>query len=711
MLGRWFGASLGKVAPLIVMIACITMLPAAAYANEAGDAYMLDKVTVTSPSKKAEDQQKSPSSITHFSAEEIDDSGMEEAYDLIQFTPNLHSRHNAVHHSFTIRGVDSFYPSPYSPVGFYVDDVSYPLQFMHNPELYDLESIEVLRGPQGTLYGRNTESGLINIITKQPGNDFEAKILGEYGSYNTFRANAAIRGPLVEDTLYLGVALQKKLSDGYITNIADDDDKAASIDHSNARVTLRATPSERLDLNLTGSWMKTDDNYGIWRYLDGPLATNPYEINQDEDQYSKQDGNWLSLRANYDADSFTVTSVTGYINYSHDVFGDQDFTSSPDYRANAIITYDDRMFSQELRISSPDDDRLLSWVAGLYGFSEQLDISFNYNMVSMGNLSIMQPNADISSQGVAAFGQMTYTLIKKLHLTAGLRFDHQQMDGKVDGKYLNMATGMHEAYDCDDSLDFNEWLPKFSAAYDVTDDVMIYTSVAKGYNVGGFVYIPTSNFSGQGFTYDPEYTWNYEAGIKTSWFDNRLRVNLTAFHIDMTDKQVSETDQTTFQLITTNAGKAHSQGFELELAARPVMGLDIFGGFGYCIAEFDDFTATEIVGGQLVQVDYSGNTLQYAPKQTYHLGIQYHHQSGLFGRADWMGRSSFYGDYANTAEADGYQTVNLRFGYKSESLDVILWCDNVTDQDYLTYITPKAPYLAGVDGAPRTFGIRVAYRF
>lgn len=711
MWSYWLVMSFKRLAPTIIIIACMTILPMAASADDTGDQYVLDTLIVTSPSKRAEDQQKSPSSITYFSAEDIDDSGMEEAQDLIQFTPNLHSSHNMVEHSFTIRGVNLFFPSLYSPVGFYVDGVSYPLQFMHNPALYDLESIEVLRGPQGTLYGHNTESGLVSIITKQPGNDFEAKILGEYGAYNTLRAGASVRGPLVKDTLYLGLALQKKISDGFIKNVANDDDQAASLDHTNGRVSLRLTPGERLDVNLTGSWLNTDDNYGTWRYLQGPLATNPHEISQDEDQYSKQEGGQVSLRASYDADYFTVTSITGYTTYSHDAFSDMDFTASPALRRTGLATYDDHMLSQELRISSPDDNRSLSWVAGIYGFSEQLDTYFDYNMVNMGNLRIMQPNADISSQGMAVFGQMTYTLFEKLRLNAGLRFDHQQKDGKVDGRYLNMATLMYEAYDCDDSLDFNEWLPKFSVSYDVTDEVMTYASVSRGYNAGGFIYTPTANFSGVGFAYDSEYTWNYEAGIKTSWFGNRLRVNLTAFHIEMIDKQVSETDQITFQLITTNAGKAHSQGFELELAARPVTGLDIFGGFGYCRAEFDEFTATETVGSQLVEVDYSGNMLQYAPEQTYHLGMQYQHQSGVFGRVDWMGRTSFYGDYANTVEADGYQTVNLRLGYKSENLNVALWCDNVFDEDYLTYITPMPPYMVGVDGNPRTIGITVSYRF
>jgi iron complex outermembrane receptor protein len=587
---------------------------------------------------------------------------------------------------------------------------------MHNPELFDLESMEVLRGPQGTLYGRNTESGLINMVTKKPGNVFEGKAFGGYGNYDSYRIGANIRGPILKDKLYIGVSGQVKVSDGYVENKFNDDDKAADVEHKNGRVTLRFTPTDGWDISLIGNTMDTDDHYGEWRYINGPMKTDPHEIKQDEDQYSKQKGNDYTLRVKYTGDSFNLISVSSLVDYEHDCFSDMDFGADPQNRTTGTATYEDKQFSQEIRVSSPEDSGPFEWLAGVYGFDEELDTYFDYYIVNawgMADMSLMRPVANIDTRGYAGFGQGTYTLFDKLHLTAGLRYDHQDLEGDVSGKYFDFATFSYKDYDCDKDLDYDEWLPKFSVAYDLTDDVMTYVSASKGYNTGGYIYCPTANLTGDSFIYDPEYTWNYEAGIKTTWLNNKIRANLTMFYIDIKDKQVSEMDQTTMQVTITNAAEAHSQGVELELTARPVRGLDIFVGFGYTEAKFDDFTATEWndTNTALVQNDYKDNYLQYAPKYTYNIGVQYRHESGFFGRVDLLGKDEFYGDYANTAKADAHETVNLRLGYELEHLDFVLWVKNVFDEEYLSYVTPFYDKVAGVDAPPRTFGATLTYRF
>lgn len=239
---------------------------------------------------------------------------------------------------------------------------------------------------------------------------------------------------------------------------------------------------------------------------------------------------------------------------------------------------------------------------------------------------------------------------------------------------------------------------------------MTYVSASKGYIVGSYNYcmFPAQ----ETFSFDPEYTWNYEAGIKTSWLDNKLIVNLAIFYIDIDDKQVSEVDLNTSTVAITNAAKAHSHGVELELQARPIQGLDIFAGFGYAEAKFDDFTALEWndTYTALVQKDYKNNYLPYAPQYTYNLGVQYRHPSGFLGRVDFLGKDKFYGNYANTAEQKAYQTVNLRLGLEGEHFDFILWGKNVFDEEYVTYVAPYG-YDVGVDGPPQTFGATVTYRF
>ena len=674
-----------------------------AHKEQAQKALELETMTVTAQ-KREENVQDVPISMDVFSDIQLEDAAVEDTFDLIHFSPNLHMQHTSLEHNIVIRGISPFTGSIYSPAGYYVNDVSYPLHYMHNPGLFDIERVEVLRGPQGTLYGRNSESGVINVITKQPDNEFRGKVFGEYGNYNTFRSGANISGPIIRDKLYLGLAGQYKTSDGFVENKFNDDDKADKIDHLNGRATLRFTPADEWDISLIADVMDTDDHAGEGRYIDGPMKTDPFIVRHDSDEYSKQDSNGQTLRVKYSGDSFDFLSVSSLLHYEHD-YQTEEGWDDPMNKMEIPCLYKDRQYSQELRVSSAQNSRPFEWLAGVYGFKEDTDAEYNFYYVTYG-MSFAHPVTDIKTKGYAAFSQGTYTLFDRLHLTAGLRFDHVDLEGNLKDEILGLT------YDKD--LDYDEWLPKFSIAYDVANDVMIYVSASKGYMVGGYNFYGVSpTATEETFPYDAEYTWNYEAGTKTSWLDNKLMVNLSVFYIDIDDKQVSEVDVSTFSRTITNAAKAHSQGVELELQARPIQGLNIFAGFGYAEAKYDEFTATEwnAAGTALIQKDYKDNYLQYAPKYTYSLGVQYRHKNGLLGRVDFFGADKFYGNYANTAKAEVYETVNLRLGYESEHFDFILWVKNAFDEEYLTYVAPIYDYNFGVDGPPQTFGATLTYRF
>jgi iron complex outermembrane receptor protein len=240
---------------------------------------------------------------------------------------------------------------------------------------------------------------------------------------------------------------------------------------------------------------------------------------------------------------------------------------------------------------------------------------------------------------------------------------------------------------------------------------MAYVSAAKGYLVGGYNWGLTATLDT--FCYEPEYTWNYEVGLKSTWLDNKLLANLSLFYITIDDKQVSELHPTIAATTITNAAEATSQGFELQLQARLLPGLDIFGGFGYTEAKFDEFNATvwNETGNALTEKDYKGNYLPYAPKYTYNLGMQYRAECGLFARADLLGTGSFYGDAANQAKQNAYTTVNFQLGYEFDSFDFRLWIKNAFDENYLTFISPFQNTIVGIDGPPQTFGFTVSYKF
>ena len=661
----------------------------------------LESITVTAQ-KKEKNVQDVPASVDVFSHIQIEDARMENILDLTRFSPNVHMKQNYTEHVIVIRGIPSFRASTHSPAGLYVDDVSYPLHYMQNATLFDVERAEILKGPQGTLYGRNTESGVISIITRQPGNETRSRVFGEYAGYDTIRSGANFSGPLVADTLFMGAAFQYKISDGFIDNTYTGNDKAADLEQLNGRAALRWTPAHAWDLSFTADVMEADNHIGGYRLITGPDATSPHEVRKDEDESYKEDGHSQVLRIKYRGDRFDVLSVSGLLNQSLDRLADSDLTADSSKRQRSDFKIEERQFSQEFRILS-NRNGPFEWLGGFYGFTEQSDFDYRHEKVFAG-ITVKNPIADIDTQGYAFFGQATYSPVSTLHLTAGLRFDHQDLDGDLTDAILGKS--------CSDELSYDEFLPKFSVAYDISDTLMAYGSVSRGYLAGGFNWL--MNPVSETFNYDSEYTWNYELGMKSEWMNGRLMANLSVFYTQIDDKQVAELDADTSLSRISNAAEACSQGLEFEVKAVLIHGVEIFAGMGVTESKFDEFTATEWNEAKtaLVERDYQDNYLPYAPKYTYNAGIQYRSPTGIFCRADFLGAGKYYGDAANTSSQSDYQTVNLRLGYETESVDIYLWVENLFDEEYLTYVSPfNSSSDVGLDGAPRIAGITLAYRF
>lgn len=699
--GRWVKMILVVMGAFLLFPAMIaTARETESRAQEVRKEYQLERMTVTAQ-KKEENMQDLPISASIFSDITLEDAGIEDMSDLVFFTPNVFMKESSAENELVIRGISSFNTSIYSPAGVYVDGVNLPLHYMYNTELLDLERVEVLRGPQGTLYGRNCESGVVNLISKQPDNKFEAKVLSEYGSYNSWRFGANISGPIIENQLFLGAAMQYKLSDGYIENKYNDNDASAEKERKDGRATLRWTPTDQWDISFIADVMDTDDQQNSYRYRTGAFATDSYKIRHNvTDEYSEQEGNGQTFRLKYEGDAINVISVTGFRKYSHRYDTDMDCTDDPGPWFNwgaSPSDYEIHHMSEEIRISSPDNRGSFEWLIGGYGFKEDTEI-FNDKPV-WG----MSADTDMNTNGYAFFGQVTYTLLEKLHLTAGLRYDHQDLEGTMTG------TNMAGAVDLDKDLDYDEWLPKFSIAYDFSEDMMAYASVSKGYMVGGYNYgyMPSSE---EAFYFDAEYTWNYEVGVKSSWLDKRLLADLSVFYIDIDDKQVVEWSMLLGNKVE-NAASAHSRGVELELQARPLRSLSVFAGFGYVESKFDDWTALQPDG---TISDFKDKYLQNAPKYTYSLGMAYHHQKGFFARADLLGTGEFYGDAGNHTRQEAYAIVNLRVGYAADHWDVVLWCKNLFDEEYVTVLYDNTSMGLGElvqDGEPQMIGATATYRF
>ncbi len=654
----------------------------------------LTTMTVTAQ-KRTEDVRDVPISMSVFSDMYIEDAGIKNLKELTFFTPNLYSQQVVNQNMLLIRGVSSHSVALNTPVGLFVDDISYPLTLMQNPDLMDIERIEVLKGPQGTLYGRNTESGAVNIITKQPDNNMRGKVFIEPSFYDvpgkdvfSIRTGASISGPILKDKLFFGVSYQYEDSDGYTENIYNNDDKAGKINHNNGQAKIRWTPSDPWDITMVVNGYETDDGYGYLRYIDGAAQSDRYTVNWDGSNEWTDKNNGQALRVNYSAGSYRLTSITTRNEYSTYFINDGEF--GPTVYPDQVFDFDDTIYSQELRFSSADESSPFEWIVGVYGFSEEVDALAQYFGASY--------ITNYESQGFAMFGQATYTVWDRLHLTAGLRYDYQEYEGE------QAASAYAEPYSAE--FDHGEWLPKASVSYDFNAPVMGYVSVTKGMLAGGYDYAFAS--SSDTLTFDPEFSWNYETGLKTSWFDDRLMINAAVFYIDIKDKQVQEYINGGPLREISNAARASSKGGELEITARPLPGWQVFAGGGYADSQFEEWVSDLNGGGTY---DFDGHHLTYTPEYTFNAGIQYNHASGFFGRVDMTGCSSFYTDAKNTVKVDGHETVNLKIGYETDSFQISLWCENLFDE---AYIVTKSYYFGGhiaQDGSPRIIGTTLVYRF
>lgn len=689
---------------------------------EMRDARKLDTITVTAQ-KREENIQDVPLSISSMSRFQIEDAGIEKTQDLIRHIPNLYMGTPGNHNGsswFNMRGISTIKAdaSANPAVGFYVDGVYYSGGF--SMELVDIDRIEVLRGPQGALYGRNTEAGVIHIITQKPNGRFEGKASVTLANYNTQGYSLSLGGPVIEDKLFFSLAGNYELSDGFIDNAYRGDDASDNREDINLRAGLRWTPSDPLDISFTTDYLRYRDGYDPFAPLDDTHTTHT----DFEDVCDDQDAAGYNLKAEYTGKRFSLTSITALRYWQEDLANDVDI--SPYDVTLWYENLDFGTFSQEIRIASPENSGAFEWLAGSYYFNEDKAVDMVYDMrqgypsYGLAPFQMYQDN-DIDASGYAFFGQATCTLFDRLGLTGGLRYDHTS-------KKLHFT----EYYDRDLSAygitsqdietgdeDYNEWLPKVVLDYRWTHDMMIYVSYSKGFKGGGFN-IYSSSVAGT--VYKPEYSSNYEVGFKSSWLNDRVTANVALFHIDWKDQQVLQFIGSS-DMIISNAAKSTSEGVEIELAARPVTGLELTAGFGFTDVTFDEFkkavfdadTTSSTFGQKIGETDLDGYANSYIPEYTYNLAAQYRMMNRFFARLELQGVGEYWFDVDNSNKQDAYALFNARVGYESELIEVTLWGKNLFDEAYATLAVAPESTAAGVwtgtGGDPLTFGVTFTKRF
>lgn len=676
-----------------MLLALVLAWPQSVLAGNETD-YRLDTVRVTAQ-KVGQDIQDVPDSVTAFSEVELEERDIEDFQEFTDFVPNMFLRKNSADNAIVIRGVSSFAGSLFSTAGFYVDGVNYPIHQMQDMDFFDIERVEVLKGPQGALYGRNSQAGVISIVTKQPGNEFGGKVFAEVGMWDApennpiFKEGMTLNLPVVQDVLAMRLTAQQENSKGWMYNEMLDSN-ALKTDHFNGRLTTRWTPTDRLEASLILEMRKRDDGLGVYRFTDGPYESGRSRLKWNGTSRDTVNADSEVLKVKYVADAVDIVSVTGRHNYNQDFANDMDM-SPVDY-GDSTAKYDVNILSEEFRVSSKEGEvRMIDWLVGVYGYLENVDTDY----FGWGLHETRQDN-----WGAALFGQGTWNITRDWHLTAGGRVDHSALDGTKD----ITETGSDQHFE--KNLEYTEFLPSLSLAYDITRDIMSYAKVSRGYLAGGFDY--STSMTEDQFTYDPEYSWNYELGVKSAFWDKRMTLNLTGFYIDIRDKQVAQLEPTASNPENrriVNAAKARSYGAELELQVRPLEGLLLHSSVGYTNSELKDWQTTDD------PFDYDGKKTPGSPDWTYNLGGTYRWNFGMFLSADMVGASSYYTDPKNLGKVDGRLLFNARIGYEGEDFDVVLWARNLFDEAYDENEWDWGGATLVQQGAPRSVGVRATYHF
>ncbi|NEO32465.1 MAG: TonB-dependent receptor [Symploca sp. SIO3C6] len=657
---------------------------------------------VVTAEKQPEALQDVPISVTAITQQEIEDSDITSLSDIAGSTPNFStftpSRNFIL---YSVRGLSNSNFLSRDPVAFFVDDVPYDYNGFLDLDLTDLERVEVLRGPQSTLYGRNAQAGVVNIVTRKPTNNLEFNTSASYANFDNPDFRAGISGPLVDDKLFFRLSGSFASRDGYTENDFLDSD----VDFQSGgtgRGQLLWTPSENWDISVNASF---DD------YRDGALPTNllssePFEVEQNFDGFSDLNSNTQSIKLAYNNPGFRFTSITARR------FSDQDYEQEVDITTadlfTQVVAIDSTVFTQEIRLQSPEDSEKFEWFLGSY--FESRDFNVGAEGLRFGADSA-NPRLDIRSAEIdettfAVFGQASYRPIKALTLTAGLRYESfdSTLDNRDSTSFPADGSPPSPSGASFDNVerDGDEVLPRFIAQYRFNSDIMLYGSITRGYKPPGVNYRAEDE---QLLTFDEEKSWNYEVGLKSSWLNNRLTANLAFFHNEVDDFQTPIPDETGLFREVANA-QVGITGFEAEVRATPMKGLSIIAGFGFVDAEFTDFT------NPFTGENFDGNELSYSPDFTYNLAVQYRAPVGILARVELQGVGPIFFNDANEIEQGSFALLNARLGYELDNYGIYLFANNITDVEHLVSagVFPGFGTLVTY-GAPATFGVQVRTRF
>lgn len=700
----------------------------------------LEEVIVTA-NKREESIIKVNTSITSLSSKKLEDTRTWGLSGLTALVPNYNYQELGV--SFqqiqSIRGIQVFSENP--AVSTYIDDVNNIDILANGFAFTDIERIEILRGPQGTLYGRNAMGGVVNIITKKPTNQTNGFAETSFGNLGLQRYSTGIKTPIIKDKLYFGLNGLYQTQDGFLknnisgTSATDTNLNGKSVGgeknlYGNMFLKWLVNNRFHLTLNLKGQQDKSNNSgFMVSQFSDTYAFANPDVINLSRIQSHERNILNTSLVAKYNADKFTITSISALQTISFG-FKDLDFPgiyhSYYDGKIGELLP-PQKVWSQELRINSHSDNKF-QYTAGVYAFTQkgyEPTTNTAYELSDAEAAAFGLPSGTYlinrnrsNNSGLAGFGEMSYQLTNKLKATVGLSYDYEKREATFNGfgdamLFNGVVTEINPNITADGN--YSAISPKFSVNYSVNELSNIYATYTRGFRAGG---INASSLPvGVRQTFDAEYSNNYEIGYKSYLLNKKLSVGASAFLIQWKDLQFYNL-VAPFTYARENVGNAQSAGIEIEVSALPGKGLQLDGSFGFNPTEYKGFDLKRVNFGTGVEstTAIGGNKLSNAPTHTLFLGAQYEYSINqklkAIVRGEIRNLGKQYTDIQNQIEQPSYTLLNSRIGLTYGKYSLFFWGQNLTNERYLAYGNPDSSFGRQSRMAqPRTFGLTLSAKF
>lgn len=687
---------------------------------------------VVSARKRAETLEDAPVSVRAFTESEIRSAGIETPQDFINLTPNvtLVQTQNAGNSFLNIRGVSQARNSELS-AAVLVDGVllSNPAQF--NQQLFDIEQVEVLRGPQGALYGRNAIGGAITIKTKQPADEFEGRLELGVDSGPGYKVRGSVSGPLGGmDNLKYRLSGSYVDTDGFIENETLDEEADPYKDTS-ARLRLLWDVSDTFNADLRMSYSKLETQALYFR-VDADADDTSKDILNNNPGNNEREFVSASLKFEWLTDAGTFTAITAYDDLEEVLSGDQyefvprevsSFNSSEFGDYIKFLTGDEftdlsqnqylevESWSQEIRFTSPEEERF-RWIAGAYAIAtdryistgNQIDRGFGvYDVKKTFRPSVFvdptdpSPQLNILADGQdnfawAVFGQLAYDVTDNIEASFSLRYDEDEREQTTLTPPLYNTSGLDLVLGDKRKETWDELQPKLTVRYQPNDDMTLYFDYSRGFRSGGF------NQSGVGEAaatpgiddlFDEQVSETYEAGIKSFFWDRRVSSSLSMYYTDFEGAYFFFFDPGTSTQNLGSIPETTYVGLEAEVNAALTESISVYGGLGYTDSEIE----------KAANPGQEGNQAPLVTEYTINLGGMYRHPMNLFGgQVDFLARVDYsrigdtWWDPDNISSRSPVDLVDLRVGFENdESWSVMLWAKNAFDEEYNTEFSPGAP--------------------